>query len=367
MNILLTNSTDIYAGGEFYVLELARMLLLRGYRMWVACRPHNLLRQKCKEAGIPCIPVDFPTKGQLASFVALLRNIIREHEIQIVHTNSNYDRTAGAFAARLTGASHVTNVHSFHSLRHNITHAVRNALLTDHFIVDGACVKDLLVHHDGIPARKVTVIHLGVNPDWMKKDEALRAVARTSFGYEMEDIVIGNVARLVPFKGQEYLLRAFTRLLPRYPTGRLLLVGDGELRDSLVKIADQLGVREAVTFAGFRDDLQAVYCALDIYVHPSVEGGGETFPFAVLQAMAQELPLIVTRVGDVAEMVREGINGFVVPDKDEAALAEKLDLLLGDPAMRARKAAQSRKFLLEKFTVARMVSEVEQVYSSLHH
>src|SRR5512140_3816058 len=149
--ILLTNSSDIYAGGEFYVLTLAAELQRRGYPVQVACRPNNLLRRKCEEKGIPVIPIGFPDQGQLFRYTRELKRIVEAHHAGIVHTNTNYDRTAGAFAARLAGVSHVTNVHSFHSLQHNVTHWIRNMQATDRFIVDGVCVKDLLVRHDGIP------------------------------------------------------------------------------------------------------------------------------------------------------------------------------------------------------------------------
>src|SRR5258706_15058081 len=120
LRVLLTNSTDIYGGGEFYVLELAKFLRARHHDVLVVCKPGNLLSKKCLEAGVRVHAIDFPAQGRLVRHVLMLRDVIRHHRSQIVHTNSNYDRTAGAFAARMTGAIHVTNVHSFHSLRYNV-------------------------------------------------------------------------------------------------------------------------------------------------------------------------------------------------------------------------------------------------------
>jgi glycosyltransferase involved in cell wall biosynthesis len=361
-NVLLTNSTGIYAGGEFYVFQLAKALQTRGHKVWVCSRPDNLLRAKCDEAGVPTIPLDFPPQGRLLRFVGSLKKIIDQHRVHIVHTNSNYDRTAGAFAARLSGAKHVTNVHSFHSLRHNVTHVIRNSWATDHFIVDGICVRDMLVQKDRIPGAKISVVYLGVDPEEMKRDESRRIALRTQLGYAPENIVIGNVARLVPFKGHEYLLAAFARLSSRYPDIRLLLIGDGELRQELAGLATSLGIGSRVTFAGFRDDLTAVYSAFDVYVHPSIEGGGETFPFAVLQALSQELPVVVTRVGDVAEMVEEGVNGYAIPEKDPSALAAQIACLLENNSLRSRMGHQSRELLLRRFTTGRMVDGVEKIY-----
>ena len=362
-NILLTNSSDIYGGGEFYVLELAKELRARGNSIWVVCKPNNLLHEKCESAHIPTIPLDFPPQGQFVKFIRWLRKITRKNHIDIVHTNSNYDRTAGGFAARMAGVRHVTNVHSFHSLQHNLTHWVRNHAATDHFIVDGYCVKEMLIQEDRLDASKISVVYLGVDPSEMKRDETMRKKIRAEFTCPDDQIVIGNVARMVPFKGHEYLLKAFAELAKHSPGMRLVLVGDGELSENLSRLAHTLKIENQIIFAGFRDDLQALYSAFDIYVHPSIEGGGETFPFAILQALAQQLPVIVTRVGDVPAMVSDSINGFVVPDKDPSALAVRLGILLHNESLRSTMGTKSRALLLERFTVSGMVDRVEEVYS----
>ncbi len=364
-NILLTNASNIYAGGEFYVFEIAAELQRRGHVIVVACKPDNLLLEKCKNAGIKTIPVDFPPTGQIIRYVRLLNTIIKEYSINIIHTNTNYDRTVGAFAAWQSGIHHIANVHSFQSIQHNITHWIRNRFAVDKFLVDGVCVQELLTKEDSISPSKISVVHLGVNPDVMKRNEEQRGKVRHEFRITDKQIVIGNVARLVPFKGQEYLLTAFGKIVQRHPDERLMLVGDGLLEEEYRRLVTSLGIEQRVIFAGFRDDLNAVYSAFDIYVHPSIEGGGETFPFAVLQALSQELPVIVTRVGDVPAMVEEGVNGFVVDEKDENSIAEKLNILLIDENLRREMAEKSRERLLTRFTTGKMADVVESIYDGI--
>jgi len=362
LTILLTNSTDIYGGGEFYVLEVAKSLQRRGHRVLVTCKPATLLREKCEQAGLTVFPLDFPPQGKFPTFITRMKQIITRNSIRIVHTNSNYDRTAGAFAARLTGARHITNVHSFHSLQHNITHWVRNRFATDHYLVDGVCVRDLLVKTDGIASSRISVVYLGVDPDSMKRSEPDRERVRRDFGLTNSDLLIGNVARFVPFKGHIFLLRAFATITERWQNVHLVLVGDGELGEKLKNTVRELGIAGKVIFAGFRDDLTAVYSAFDIYAHPSMEGGGETFPFAVLQALSQGLPVVVTEVGDVPAMVDEGVNGFIVPDQNPGALAEKLLLLMGDEQLRMKMGNNRREKLLSGFTTEKMVDAIERIY-----
>ncbi len=360
-SILLTNASSIYAGGELYVLVLATELISRGHRVVVACRPDNLLADKCAGNNVPVAPVDFPTGGQLFKSVSRLKGIIGREGIDIVHTNTNYDRTAGAIAARLAGARHVANVHSYHSIAHNLTHRLRNRYWTDAFIALGEGAKEILIQ-DGIPHGKIDIVRLGLDPKTNARSNELRARARAEFGVGDGDILVGNVGRLVPFKGQEYLLRSFAALSAAHPAAKLMIVGDGELDGALRRQAAELSPGGRVIFTGFRDDIPSLYSAMDVYAHSSVEGGGETFPFAVLQALAYGLPVVVTDVGEVGAMVEEGTTGFAVPDRDEKVFADALGRFLSDAALRETMGREGRELMMKKFTSAVMASAVEEVY-----
>jgi glycosyltransferase involved in cell wall biosynthesis len=363
--ILLTNASRMYAGGEFYVLLLAGELRSRGHDVAVSCRSDNLLSAKCRERGIPTEPVEFPERGGLTRCVGELRGIIRRRAIGIVHTNTNYDRTAGAIAARLSGARHVASVHSFHSISYNLTHWLRNRYWTDRFITLGEGAKAILVKEDSIPPENIATVPLGLDPGEMRRSDGLRTKVRGEFALAEGDILLGNVGRLVPFKGQEYLLRSFAEVSRERPGVKLMIVGDGELEASLKRSAADLGIGARTIFTGFRDDIPSLYSAMDVYVHSSVEGGGETFPFAVLQALAFGLPTVVTDVGEVGSMVEQGVTGFAVADRDPALFSATLAKLLDDPALRASMGREGRALLMRKFTVAAMADGVEEVYRML--
>jgi glycosyltransferase involved in cell wall biosynthesis len=111
--------------------------------------------------------------------------------------------------------------------------------------------------------------------------------------------------------------------------------------------------------------MQAVYSSFDIYAHTSVEGGGETFPYACLYALAQGLPMVVTRVGDVPAMIEEGINGFVVDDKKPELVTEKLNLLAGSKELRDKMGKASLDLLNRKFTVEIMTQAILGVYEKV--
>jgi glycosyltransferase involved in cell wall biosynthesis len=365
LNILLLNALDIYGGGEFFVYQFANLLKSRGHKVWVSCRNDNLIYDRCIEEGIDVFPVDYPEhsgKSNVWKISKQLSRFIKENNIDIVHSNTNYDRTAGALASRMAGVPHVTTNHSFHSIMHNLTHWYRNKFLINHFIVDGQCTKDLLVNEDKIDPKKISLIHLGLDPEQNKKDPETRRKIRDEFAVKEDEILIGNVARMVPFKGQEYLIRAYPEVLKAFPKSLLMVVGDGELSEMLKDLANSLGVSGRVIFPGFRKDIKSMYSAFDIYAHTSVEGGGETFPYAMLHALAQELPLVITRVGDMPAMVEEGITGYVLKDKDVKGISEKLMLLCGNEKLRKEMGKKSFELMLKKFTVDIMTSNIENVY-----
>jgi glycosyltransferase involved in cell wall biosynthesis len=364
LNVLLLNALDIYGGGEFFVYQFADLLKKQGHKVWVSCREDNIIYNRCKSAGIDVFPLNYPKKGKrkLMKNIHALKSFITRNKIDIVHSNTNYDRTAGAFAARLGGAKHITTNHSFHSIEYNLTHWLRNKYLTSQFIVDGECTRELLLKDDTIDKNHITLIHLGIEADTMKRDKLLRQKVRDEFEITDDNLLIGNVGRMVEFKGQEYLIKAFPEVLSKFPSSRLMVVGSGKLEKKLKELSISLGVKDKVIFPGFREDMQAVYSSFDIYAHSSVEGGGETFPYAVLYALAQELPLVVTRVGDVPAMVEEGVNGFVVNDRSPHFITEKLNLLIIDRELRTKMGKAGLELLKKKFTVEIMTESILRVY-----
>jgi glycosyltransferase involved in cell wall biosynthesis len=363
LKILILNSLNIYGGGEFFVLELASYLKSRGHDVWAGCKKDSPVFEKCRNSGIRTAEFNFPKKGtgKLRKNIAHITDFIKQNKIDIVHSNTNYDRTAGAVAAQLAGISHVASVHSLQSISHNLTHWARNKFLVDMFAADGNIVKDFLVNEDKIDEKKIKVINLGIDPESMEHDERLRKNARNEFGLADSEVLIGNLGRLVEFKGQDKLIKAFKQVLEKFPNVKLLIVGDGERKTELKNLVQALSINEKVIFAGFRDDLQAVYSAFDIYAHTSSDSGGELFPFAVLYAMAAGLPVVSTGVGEIPSMIKEDISGFITGQNDDE-ISSKIITLLGDLAVSKKMGEEGKTLLNQKFTLEKMGSEILKLY-----
>jgi glycosyltransferase involved in cell wall biosynthesis len=365
MKILLTDASDIYAGGEEYVLTLAKNLLRLGHTVHVSARQNHLLLEKCAALGIPVHPVDYGDMRRVFEISRVLRGILNAHAFDVVHSNANYDRTCAGFAAAGRPTRHVAGVHSTHSIQHNITHWIRNRWLTGHFITDADAGRQVLLIEDGIDPGRVTTVPIGIDADPLEKQAEMRRASRISLGIDDSTAVIGNVARLVPFKGQRYLLDAMKIVLEKVPSTLLLIVGDGELESELKRQASSLGIEQRVRFLGFRDDLDALYPAFDLYCHSSIDLASEMFPIAILHALGCGLPVVTSNVGGIAAMVDEGRSGYLVPEKDPRALADRMVDVLADRARRAGFAASSRALFERSYQASVMARTVEGIYGQL--
>ena len=365
LNILLTNSTDIFAGGEDYVLILARRLGMRGHQVWVSALPGHLLLAKCEDAGIPTIPIEYRGMSRVFAMARQLRTHLRRLSIDIVHSNANYDRTCAAIAAAFTRTRHVAGVHSTHSIQHNITHWCRNRWGTDHFITDAEAGRAMLINEDGIAPARITAIPIGIEIAPAEQTLRARQAVRSAWNVRDSTVVVGNVARLVPFKGHTVLLDAVAHVVRENPDVLFPIVGDGELEDTLHARAHTLGIEHAVRFLGFQDDLEKLYPGFDIYCHSSLELAAEMFPIAILRALGTGLPVVCTAVGGIAAMVREGKSGFLTPPGDSRALADALLRVIRNPSMRNAMGEESLALFHERYHASIMTARVEELYQRL--
>jgi glycosyltransferase involved in cell wall biosynthesis len=365
VNILISNSTDIFAGGEDYVLILAKYLGLRGHKVYVSALPGHLLLDKCAAAGIDTVPIEYQGMNRVFTVAALLRRELQERSIQVIHSNANYDRTVAALAVPWTKIPHVAGVHSTHSIQHNITHWIRNHYGVDHFVTDADAGRQVLMDVDGIAPERITTIPIGIENDSEEYRQKARVQTRERLGIGNDTVVIGNVARLVPFKGQRYLIDAAARIVRQYPRTLFVIIGDGELLDDLQKQSAALGIVSSVRFLGFQDHLEQWYPAFDIYCHTSLEMAAEMFPIAILRALASGLPVVCTRVGGIAAMVEQGKTGFLVEPEDGAVLAGGLEKLILDSGLRRAMGAAAFDLFLRRYHATQMAERIEQVYTTV--
>jgi glycosyltransferase involved in cell wall biosynthesis len=185
-----------------------------------------------------------------------------------------------------------------------------------------------------------------------------------------EKPVILHVARLVEVKGTRYLVRAFATLARRYAGVQLLIIGDGPLRRSLQALAASVGVRDRVEFLGALPHAEVLSWMRKaaMLVLPGIRtasGRAEGLGMVLLEAAATGLPLIGSRVGGIPECIVEGRTGFLVPERDEAALAERMGELLEDTVKRRQMGTEGRALVEHRFDLHRQTEALENLYDTL--
>lgn len=319
--------------------------------------------EELARAGVRPVLVDVGTRmlrpGTARRVLALAR-FIRAERIALVHAQDIYTNVLGTLAARLAGVpAIVTRVDLGHHIvgyRRPLTRlACRRA---DRVLVNALCIRELVIR-EGVAPDRIAVVRNGVD---------LAAIERLVAEAEPPALPPGPVVTCVatmhhPVKGQTELLAAFREVLRERPDARLALLGDGVRRPLLERLAGQLGIAPRVHFLGFRLDAPAVLARSAVAVSAS---HAEGISNAILEAMAVRVPVVATAVGGTPEIVRDGVNGWLVPPGAPGALARRIaDALAASPAVRRRMGARGRRIVEKEFDVRQMRIGYDALYDDL--
>jgi len=301
-----------------------------------------------------------------------LEQILREQKPGLVHTHSGKAGILGRLAARRAGVPliihhiHGPSFGSFQSAPANwVFTAAENyaARVTDHFFCSADAMRRLyLAAGIGDPSM-YTRIFSGFNLApflTATNDPALRR----QLGLAADHFVIGIIGRLFRLKGHADLITAFAQILPRVPHARLLLVGDGVLRDELAAQTRALGVADKVIFAGLvpPGEVARHVGIMDCLAHLSYR---EALSRALPQALAAGKPVVAYDFDGADEVCLENQTGFVVRTGDTAAAAQRLQQLAGDPALRQCFGQTGQAFVKDHFSIEKMVDDQYAVYLNL--
>jgi len=194
-----------------------------------------------------------------------------------------------------------------------------------------------------------------------------RETLRSELGLGADDFVVGSLGRIRPWKGQHVLIEALAKLHGRYPRVKGLIVGAPEVHEmaygeTMRQMARDLGVGESVIFCGYRRDVPDVLRAMDLMAHTSVRP--EPFGRVIIEAMAAGTPVVASDAGAGPEIVRDGVEGLLVPADDATALAAAIERLYAHPEQASALAGAGQR-AVTRFSVAQYVDGVERVYEEL--
>jgi glycosyltransferase involved in cell wall biosynthesis len=230
----------------------------------------------------------------------------------------------------------------------------------DYILANSQWVADQAAN-SGAPRDKLRVVYEGTEIP-VRLEAQQRDLARKRWGVSRDEPLLGCVGKLLPDKGQECLVRSLVEIRKDFPNAKLMLAGDGPLRQELGKLASDLKLKDAVIFAGFVKDVESVYAALDVFLLPSFF---EALNNSLLAAMAYEIPSIAFRLGALPEIIEEGRSGLLVSGPEVSEISAAVKQILSNAEF-ARKLGQAGRVRVEQnFSADRMVEGTVEIYSEL--
>ena len=362
MKVLHVISSGGMYGAEAVILNLSRTLKEGGHHSALgvfsnSSSPNLQLHESAAREGIESYLIR--CKGQMDwTVTARVRELVARAGADVVHAHGYKADIYAYLALRRASIPLVSTCHTWYDndLFVILYGAVDRLVLRRYARVVAVSdeVKQRLLKA-GVREGKIRMVVNGI--DLRPFDKAHR-VAGEEWARSGAPI-LGLIGRLAREKGADIFLRAAARVLMEVPSARFVVVGAGPDRDKLELLVNELGIREAVSMLGQRDDMPSVYASLDVMVSSSRQEG---LPMAILEGMASGLPLVATAVGDVPTVVRDGETGVLVPSEDVDALAAGIVGLLRDRARREQLGAAARRLIEEEFSAERMMADYLRVY-----
>mgnify|MGYP002561381526 FL=1 len=353
-------------GAKTHVHSLLQNLS-RGMDITLVCFRDGPFAREAAELGIETRVCS----GGFFSALREVRRMIAEEGFELVHTHGSRANLAGAILRSTCGRPVVSTIHSDYRLDYMgrplaaATYGVLNVLalrrIKYHVGVSDA-MRDLLISRR-FPRETTFAIYNGLDfSREPKRHDRAAFCARVGANVAPGDIVVGAAARLDPVKDLATLVRGFAAAREGHPELKLIIAGEGPERPALEALAEELGVRGAVTLAGWLDDMEEFYSALDIN---SLSSLSETFPYALTEGAAYRLPTVASAVGGIPRLIEDGKTGFLFAPGDWEKLGARLAQLASDPGLRERLGAAVHERAAREFSVEATCREQRAVYEEI--
>jgi glycosyltransferase involved in cell wall biosynthesis len=303
--------------------------------------------------------------------VARIRRLIRDVRPDIVETHTTKAGIVGRLAAHLEGSPVVLHVYHGHvleghygAIKTRLARCAERVLArtSDRLLAVSARVKDDLVKSKIASPDRISVVEPGLDLAPLIRSRQHRGALRRDLGLDLGVPLVGIVGRLTPIKNHQLFLAAAARLLAVRPDVHFVVVGDGELGPEIRALACRLGLSSRVTFTGWRHDLPRIYADLDVLVTCSNSEGA---PFAIIEAMAAECPVVATAVGGVPDLLDNQVTGLLVPPGQPVPLVAAILRLVSDPGFAQALARSAAARAEVRFDAARLASDMDALYTEL--
>lgn len=354
MKILQVIPYFCFGGAETMCENLTCALKKLGHEVLVVSlyAERTPISERMEQAGIRILYLD-KKLGLDISMVPKLTKIMKAERPDVVHTHLDVIKYAAA-AAKLAGVKKC--VHTVHSVAHKEAEGRLQKIINNFYyqrswsvpIALSAEVQDTIADFYGLPKQKIPVIRNGV--------DLSKCIPKEDYSTG-ETVSLLHVGRFDVPKNHAGLLKAFQKLHAAHPQCRLHLVGDGDLREEMERLTEELGITPWVQFHGMQSNVYPYMHDADLFILPSIYEGN---PMTIIEAMGTGLPIVATMVGGIPDMLQNGETGLLVPCETDV-ICQACAELIGDEALR-EKLGKNAKRDSSRFSAEFMAQQYCDVY-----
>jgi glycosyltransferase involved in cell wall biosynthesis len=382
INILFCSTALSYGGEQKQLAKAINYLDRKRFNPLICCiRPYEYVDPAIEYSGTEIICLETRSRYNILGAVSGLCRVVRQRNIHLIRMTI----FGSEFAALITAMIMRVPVVAFLTSMYDITprlatsqitdfrlkikwkliclgHAILSRIVKVHYAALSPAIKKSAMKNFYIPANRIEIIPLSIVPDNYYETQVTRNAGRqlrNDLNLDGAYPVLLNVARLSPVKGQNDLLKAMPRILEEFPRARLLIAGDGKLRNELERLNSKMGLQGHVSLLGRRDDIATLLYISDFFVFSSYyEGQAE----AVIEAMAAGKPVVAFDIPALQEAIEDKRSGVLVPNRNHIGLADVIIELAGQRDKALKMGKRGRQIVKEKHNIKNVEMLIEAAY-----
>ncbi len=312
--------------------------------------------------------IRYTSTRQLPSIIFKLYKIFKKEKADIIHSHLFAASLAGMIAGKLAGVKrriytrhHATSHHIYHPKMVKYDRLI-NRFATD-IIAISLNVEEILFERENVPHEKVHLIHHGFELDSFENPDLEKVILlQKKYNSGHRTPAIGVISRYTHWKGVQFTIPAFAKLLKNYPDAILILAnGSGEYTTEIRKLLSELPAGSYVEMA-FEEDLFSLYQIFDIFVHVPIDSHSEAFGQTYVEALSAGIPSVFTLSGIAKEFVIDKKNALVVPFQNSERIYESMKMFMEQPDVAKEIGSQGQKDVRKMFTLQKMLNSLTSLY-----